>query len=174
MMPGMMAALSLLGALSAASPDPFSALKISRVAAGIEAPRFALSGLDGTSVHSASWRGKVVVVNFWATWCGPCKDEMPALARLRQAVDPRTVEVVTITTDMQRDGIQAFLGHLGLTLSVLLDEQQDVSRSFMVRGLPTTVIIGKDGKEVGRAVGPRAWDSPEAVAMIRRYAEAGS
>ena len=149
-------------------------MNISRVAAGTEAPRFALSALDGPSVDSDAWRGKVMVVNFWATWCGPCKDEMPALERLRQALDPKQATVVTVTTDLQPDGIRAFLMQLGLKLPVLLDVEQDVSRFFMVRGLPTTILIGKDGREVGRAIGPRDWDSPEAVALIRTLAGAGT
>lgn len=153
------------------SPDPIKALKISRTASGSETPAFSLIQLDGQEVHSKDLRGKVVVLNFWATWCGPCKEEMPALERLRRQFDQKDVAFYTVTTDLQREGIKAFLGHLGIGLPVLLDEDKDVSSAFLVRGLPTTVLIGRDGKLVGRAVGPRAWDSPEAVALVRALTE---
>ncbi len=176
-------ALSLLGALAVAAAssapaalaetasDPIEVLKISRTASGSEAPAFSLPQLDGPIVDSKDLRGKVVVLNFWATWCGPCKDEMPALERLRRQFDQKDVAFYTVTTDLQREGIKAFLHHLGLGLPVLLDEDKDASSAFLVRGLPTTVLIGRDGKLVGRAVGPRAWDSPEAVALVRALAE---
>jgi len=157
--------------LAGEAPDLINALRISRTASGQEAPAFSLAQLDGQTVHSEDLRGKVVLLNFWATWCGPCKDEMPALERLRRQFDHKDVAFYTITADLQRDGIKAFLGHLGIGLPVLLDEDKDVSSAFLVRGLPTTVLIGRDGKLVGRAVGPRAWDSAEAVALVRALAE---
>jgi peroxiredoxin len=169
-----LAAGLLVCALSAAGlsagetvTDPMAALKISRMGAGNDMPAFTLEALDGQAVASADLKGKVVLLNFWATWCGPCKDEMPSLERLRKQFDPADVVVLSVTTDHQREGIQAFMKHLGLALPVLLDEDQEVSGSFMVRGLPTTFLVGKDGKLAGRAVGPRAWDSPEAVALLR-------
>ncbi|MEW6543444.1 MAG: TlpA disulfide reductase family protein [Nitrospirota bacterium] len=158
----------LIGSLSAAGPtvDPLVALKISRAGAGVETPAFSLNQLDGSVVRSQDLAGKVLLLNFWATWCGPCKEEMPSLDRLRRQFDPREFVLLAVTADRQRDGIKAFLKHLGLDIPVLFDEGQEVSAAFMVRGLPTTVLIGKDGKTVGRAVGPRAWDSPEAVALV--------
>lgn len=153
--------------------DPMAALKISRMGAGTDMPAFTLRALDGHPVASSELKGKVVLLNFWATWCGPCKDEMPSLERLRKQFDQSEVVLLSVTTDHQRDGIQAFMQHLGLALPVLLDEDQEVSGSFMVRGLPTTFLVGKDGKLIGRAVGPRAWDSPEAVALVTRLKEAG-
>lgn len=157
----------LLCALTLCSRGSAMELKLSRSGSGTAMPVFSLTALDGQTVHSKDLRGKVVVLNFWATWCGPCKEEMPALERLRRQFDRKGVVFYTITTDLQRDGIKAFLGHLGLGLPVLLDEDKDVSSAFLVRGLPTTVLIGRDGKLVGRAVGPRAWDGPEAVALIQ-------
>jgi len=118
-------------------------------------------------------RGKPLLVNFWATWCGPCKEEMPSLARLQKQLDPAHFVLMTITTDVQPQGITHFLSQLGVSVPVLFDEDQEVSRSFMVRGLPTTVVIGRDGTLAGRAVGPRAWDSPEAVAVMRQVMERG-
>jgi len=129
-------------------------------------PPFTLTSLSGQAVRSADLKGKVVVLNFWATWCGPCKEEMPALDRLRRQFDARDLVVLTITTDQQRDSIQAFLTSLGLSLPVLLDESRNVSDSYLVRGLPTTFGLARDGRLVGRAVGPRAWDGPEAVALV--------
>lgn len=168
----LMRGLVLAGALGlAASPvgadDPLSALKIARVSAGTVAVPFDLKSLDGTSVQLADMKGKVVIVNFWATWCGPCKEEMPAFERLRQKLDPERFALLTITTDLQRDGIKHFLANLHVQLPVLFDENQDVSQAYLVRALPTTVLIDRQGTLVGRAVGPREWDAPQAVQLLQ-------
>ncbi len=151
--------------------DPFAALRVTRLQAPVPIAAFDLKALDGGSVHSNELAGKVVLLNFWATWCGPCKEEMPSLARLQSQLDSTQFQVVTVTTDMHPQGIKQFLNHLGIRLPVLFDESQDVSRSFMVRGLPTTVLIQPDGRAVGRAVGPRAWDGEESVALMRHVLE---
>lgn len=134
---------------------------------GDKAPNFQLYDLGGGAVTLSEYRGSVVFINFWATWCGPCKEEMPALERLRRQVDGDKVVLAAVTTDMQRDGIRAFIAQLGLGFPVWLDEDRSVSAAFLVRGLPTTVFIGADGRVAGRAVGPRDWDSPEAVAFVK-------
>jgi len=153
--------------------DSFVSLKMSRLPAGSVAAPFELTTLDGKVVRSSELAGKVVLVNFWATWCGPCREEMPSLSRLQKQLDPTHFVLLTVTTDLHRQGIAHFLSQLGVSLPVLFDEDQDVSRSFMVRGLPTTIVIARDGSLVGRAVGPRAWDSPEAVALMRQVMESG-
>jgi thiol-disulfide isomerase/thioredoxin len=172
-----MAAIFSIASIVSAGPtlaaDPFVSLKMSRLPTGSMAAPFELSTLDGKVVKLSDSSGKVVLVNFWATWCGPCKEEMPSLARLQKQLDPAQFILLTVTTDMQRQGIAHFLSQLGVSLPVLFDEDQEVSRSFMVRGLPTTVVIARDGTLVGRAVGPRAWDSPEALALMRQVMESG-
>ncbi len=170
---GLLVALSLAGISTVCAHDPFTSLKMSRLPAGSQAMPFELTALDGTVVKLSDLAGKVVLVNFWATWCGPCKEEMPSLARLQQQLDPKRFVLLTVTTDLQRQGIAQFLSHAGVTVPVLFDEDQEVSRSFMVRGLPTTVIIAQDGMLAGRAVGPRTWDSSESVALMRQMMESG-
>ncbi|MDP9131880.1 MAG: TlpA family protein disulfide reductase [Nitrospirota bacterium] len=162
----------LSAALSvAASPvradDPLATMKITRVAAGATAAPFDLKSLDGRSVQLADLHGKLVLVNFWATWCGPCKEEMPAFERLRQKLDPERFVLLTITTDLQREGIKHFLANLHVQLPVLFDDNQDVSQAYLVRALPTTVLIDRQGMLVGRAVGPREWDAPQSVKMLQ-------
>ena len=165
--------VSIIAAGPTHAEDLFVSLKMSRLPAGSMAVPFDLATLDGKVVKSSELAGKVVLVNFWATWCGPCKEEMPSLARLQQQLDLKDFVMLTVTTDLQRQGIAHFLSQLGVSLPVLFDEDQEVSRSFMVRGLPTTIVIARDGMLVGRAVGPRAWDSPEAVAVMRHVMESG-
>ncbi len=165
--------LSIISADPTFAGDLFTSLKMSRLPAGSMAAPFELATLDGKVVKSSELAGKVVLVNFWATWCGPCKEEMPSLARLQQQLDPSRFTMLTVTTDLQRQGIAHFLSQLGVSLPFLFDEDQEVSRSFMVRGLPTTIVIARDGALVGRAVGPRAWDSADALAMMRQVLESG-
>lgn len=148
--------------------DPFAAFGVAPLPPGGQETAFDLKALDGATLGSHELAGKVVLLNFWATWCGPCKEEMPSLARLQSQFDPAQVRVVTVTTDMYPQGIKQFLDHLGITLPVLFDEDQELSRRFMVRGLPTTVLIGRDGHAVGRAVGPRSWDSRDSFALLRQ------
>jgi thiol-disulfide isomerase/thioredoxin len=161
----------VLAAGAGYAEDPMAALKIARVVPGTAAAPFDLKALDGRSVQLADLRGKVVLVNFWATWCGPCKEEMPAFERLRQRLDPERFALVTITTDMQRDGIKHFLANLNVQLPVLFDEDQDVSRAYLVRALPTTVLIDRQGTVVGRAVGPREWDTPKTIHLLQGMTE---
>jgi thiol-disulfide isomerase/thioredoxin len=160
--------------LHGASPvagDSFAALGVNRMPAGAPLAAFDLQSLDGHALTSQDLMGRVVVLNFWATWCGPCKEEMPSLARLQSQFDSEQVRVVTVTTDVYPRGIKQFLDHLGISLPVLFDEDQEFSRRFMVRGLPTTVLIDRHGRAVGRAVGPRAWDSRESAALVREVLE---
>jgi thiol-disulfide isomerase/thioredoxin len=149
--------------------DALSPLQMVRPVPPPQAPPFRLLNLEGTPVDSQQLSEKVILLNFWATWCGPCKEEMPSLNRLQQHFSQDQFKVLAITADIQPMAIQSFWNLLHLDMEVLLDESQEVSQQFSVRGLPTTVIIGRKGTILGRAMGPRNWDSEEAVTLIRTF-----
>jgi thiol-disulfide isomerase/thioredoxin len=123
---------------------------------------------DGKVRTVADFKGRGLVLNFWATWCPPCVREMAALDRLGAQVAGRGIDVVALSAD--RGGapvVRAFyaahaIGHLG----VAIDEGLRAARALEVTGLPTTVLIGDDGRERGRLVGAAEWDSPEALALV--------
>lgn len=135
------------------------------------APQSAFSDGEGRSVSLAVFRGRVVIVNFWATWCIPCVREMADLDRLQAAVGGEGATVLALSQD--RDGIEVvrpFYEKLGLKqLGIYLDPKGAVAREFAVSGLPVTVIIDRQGREVGRLTGPAKWDSSEAQALVRHY-----
>ena len=163
-------AISLISLLllGAGPGDPFRALQMSKPPRESQIPTFQLSTLDGTVIHSKDFRGKVVLLNFWATWCGPCKEEMPALDQLRQQFDPEQFHMFAVTADIQPRAIRQFWEHYKLSIPVLLDEEEELSQYFMIRNLPTTILIGPEGVIQGHAMGPRAWNSSEAIALIRQ------
>ncbi|WP_447968890.1 TlpA family protein disulfide reductase [Nitrospira sp. M1] len=165
--------LTMMGFPTALSwaANPFDQLRISRELAGTTMPPFTLEALDGTQVHSSQLKGQIVLLNFWATWCGPCKEEMPALATLNQHFSNTDFLLLTITADLQPEAIQAFLNILKVDFPVLLDKTNAVSHAYMARALPLTVLIDKEGKLIGKAMGPRDWDSPDAIAMIEHLLE---
>ncbi|HEY9548271.1 MAG TPA: TlpA disulfide reductase family protein [Kiloniellaceae bacterium] len=135
------------------------------------APSVAFETLDGTAASLSDFRGRVVLVNFWATWCAPCVAEMPALERLHQALADEGLAVLAISQD--RDGaavVNPFLARIDLQhLPVYLDAKGVLGRAFALKGLPTTFLVDREGRVLAGLVGPAEWDSPEALDFIRHY-----
>lgn len=140
--------------------------------AGEALPPFTIRLPDGTDRTIADYTGRGVVLNLWATWCVPCVAEMPALDALAAAVASSGVVVLPISSD--RGGVaavQAFYQSHGIThLPVLLDPSSAAAHALGAHGIPTTLLIDKIGTERARMEGGAAWDSPAAIAMVKRLA----
>jgi peroxiredoxin len=130
---------------------------------GMAAPEFELPDLEGDRHRLADFRGKVVVLNFWATWCPPCIDEMPSLEKLHRALAERGVAVVAISVDERFSDVPAFVGKLGLTFAVLYDEGKRVSRKYRTFKYPETYILDREGRLRSKVVGPRDWAAPTVI-----------
>jgi thiol-disulfide isomerase/thioredoxin len=128
---------------------------------------------DGRSVRLSGFRGKTILLNIWATWCAPCRKEMPALERLQAKLGGPAFEVVALSID--RGGataVKSFYEELGIKdLRVYVDATAQAPSEFNAIGLPTTLLIDAQGREIGRKVGPAEWDSPEVVRVIQKYLE---
>lgn len=135
------------------------------------APQTSFTSGDGRAATLADWRGRVALVNFWATWCVPCVTEMAALDRLQAALAGEGLSVLALSQDRGGLAVVApFYAKLGLAnLAAYLDPQGSVARDFAVSALPVTIVIDRQGREVGRLLGPADWDSPEAVALLRHF-----
>ena len=124
---------------------------------------------DGSRRTLADYAGHALVVNFWATWCAPCVAEMPALSALARAGAAEDILVLPVSLD--RGGAPAvekfYLSHRLADLPVLLDQKSEAMRLLALRGVPTTLVIGRDGMERARSEGPIAWDSKDVLAAIR-------
>lgn len=171
-------AVLLLGPAAAADRPPLSGDMKNFVLA--EPPRpvpaLAFTDLDGKELTLAAFRGKVVVLNLWATWCVPCIKEMPSLQRLSAKLGGKDVAVMAMSQDRAGAKIVApFLEKHGLkTLPVYLDPKGAVLRALAGRGLPTTLVIDREGREFGRLEGDAEWDGPHALALINHVAAQGA
>jgi peroxiredoxin len=130
---------------------------------GVPAPDFTLPDLDGKPHRLADLRGRVVVLNFWATWCPPCIDEMPSLQRLQQAFADRGVEVVAVSVDERFSDVGAFVRKFHLTFTVLHDDGKKVSRKYQTFKYPETYILDREGRLKSKVIGPRDWASPTVI-----------
>jgi peroxiredoxin len=144
-----------------------AALALRTYPAGMAAPDFTVSGLDGRPVSLAALRGRVVLLNFWASWCLECRPEMPALERLHRQFGPSGLAVVGINARESRESVRRFAAELGVTFPLGLDPAGLVQSNYGVVGLPTTILIARNGHAVALAVGARDWGGAAGEAIMR-------
>ena len=131
-------------------------------------PAIAFQDGDGRAVGPTALRGKVVVLNLWATWCAPCREEMPTLDRLQGQLGGKDFEVVALSVDQNVELARKFFKQINVkNLRVYIDTSSDSLDKLKVLGLPVTLLLDRNGRELGRLVGPTQWDSPEMVEFLR-------
>ena len=163
------AALLALAAGGVHAADPFGALDVERPRQRVAAPDFRLPTLDGNEVRLSQYRGKVILLNFWATWCRPCREEMPSLQKLWAQFRGQDFVILAVAADRGNPRTVArFAAELNLDFPILLDPAGEVRRHYEVYGLPMTYLIGRDGRISGRAPASRDWHSPAARALIEQ------
>ncbi|MDH5763410.1 MAG: TlpA family protein disulfide reductase [Nitrospinota bacterium] len=136
------------------------------------APSFKLPSLSGGTVDLKSYRGKVVFINFWATWCATCKVEMPSMQKVYDQFKDKGLEMLTISVDKDQSLIQPFMEEYKLTFPVLLDPESEVAKkNYKTTGVPETFIVNKHGIIVHKAIGPRDWATDEAIAAFAQLVD---
>ncbi|MBC8285521.1 MAG: TlpA family protein disulfide reductase [Nitrospinae bacterium] len=135
-----------------------------QVKEGVDAPNFSLKTLDGKEVNLSDYRGKHVLVNFWATWCGPCKIEMPSLEALHQRFKDKNFALLAISNDMFGATIvKPFVKAHKINFTILLDQRLKASNAFGVVSLPSTFMIDPQGKIIGALYGAEDWATPSNI-----------
>lgn len=134
---------------------------------GTVTPPFNGSTLDGRQVSLADLRGKVVVVNFWASWCAECRPEMPVLEKLHRELGKQGLSVVGVNFQEDKETVGRYAHDLGLSFPLVVDPKGAIGAEYGVFGLPATFLVARDGRAVAFAVGIRDWGSVPARALIR-------
>ena len=138
----------------------------------LESIDFELQDLSGATRSLSDYRGKVVFLNFWATWCGPCRFEMPSMEKLYRRFKDQGLEIVAVNMQEDRSSVQGFVDEYGLSFPVLLDSTGRVGATYGARSIPTTYIVGRDGLVLAGTIGTREWDTEEYLSFFeKRLAE---
>ncbi|TVQ41255.1 MAG: TlpA family protein disulfide reductase [Spirochaetaceae bacterium] len=128
---------------------------------------FELPDLTERMRSLADYRGQVVFLNFWATWCPPCIEEMPSMQRLADELRDHGLVVVAVNVQEDRSTVEPFVDDLELTFEILLDRRGRTGQSYGVRGLPTTVLLDREGHVMATKLGFAVWDAPEMIDALR-------
>lgn len=132
------------------------------------APDFTLADMDGETFALESARGKWVFLHFWASWCGPCREEMPAIQKMHEQFKDDQLVMVLINTAEDEDTIFSFLGEIGMDMNSLMDRDGLITEKYKPRGLPTTILIDPKGNVQYQAIGGREWHQPVYIEFLRQ------
>jgi len=146
----------------------FSSLGIQKINPPVKAKDFTLEDLEVPAVSLKDFQGKVVFLNFWATWCPPCRVEMPAIEKLWQKFKQEDFVILAVDLRERKEKINSFVKTNGYTFPVLLDSMGAVANTYGIRAIPTTYLLDPEGRIVGRALGARDWASADAFKLIEQ------
>jgi peroxiredoxin len=147
--------------------DLFSKIGIQTIKDKKEAPPFSLENIEGKKVELKNFKGKIVFINFWATWCGPCKEEMPSMEALYKQFREKGFVLLSISVDYAGlKPVKEFIEKNHYTFPVLIDQKCKVLDLYQVNKIPATFIINKKGKMVGKAIAPKNWTNPDVFALM--------
>ena len=143
------------------------AVPVSAAVEGSQAPDFSVKDLSGAEVKLSSLKGQVVMVNFWATWCPPCKEEIPSMMKLDKSMAGKPFKMLAISIDEGgKEAVAAYFKKSGLSLPAYLDTDAKVSQLYGTTGVPETFIVDKTGKIQKKIVGGMDWSSPDVIAFM--------
>jgi len=148
--------------------------RVARATIGYPAPDFTLLDVDGKSVSLSENRGRVLMVNFWATWCTPCRVEMPSMESLYRQFNRKEFEIWSVSSDFEGARVvKPFMKSYNLTFPALIDENFEVNNLYQVRSLPTTYIIDQEGVITHRYFGAKNWNEEASKEIIRKLIQSG-
>ncbi|MBN2225338.1 MAG: TlpA family protein disulfide reductase [Deltaproteobacteria bacterium] len=143
-----------------------------KAAMGAVAPDFVLKSVDGKDVRLSDYRGRVVLLNFWATWCPPCRSEMPSIESLSRKMSAYDFVILAVSIDgFETSQLKNIISPNHYTFTVLHDPKQNVADIYLISGIPTTYIIDKDGVIVDKSVGAEYWDSEDRIKQLMSLVE---
>lgn len=134
-----------------------------------EIPDFKYELLEGKEETLYSNRGKLVLLNFWATWCAPCRHEMPDLEQLQRMLDGEDFRILAVNSGEEEQKVRSFMTKYPFAFDIVLDENREISELLNIAGLPTTFVLNRDLKPVGKIVGPIDWKNEEIVEYLRKH-----
>lgn len=139
---------------------------------GQQAPDFDLPSLGGKNVRLADLKGKVLFINIWATWCLPCRAEMPSMEKLYRLLKGPDFEMIGISVDKDPEkSVAPFVKELGLTFPILLDPKSETAAKYKITGVPETYLVAPNGTIIHHLIGPAKWDRPDVVEALKKLVE---
>jgi len=163
----MVCAMVALAGCSKEQKDAPTGTSVVKVREGSQAPDFTLRDLDGQETRLSSLQGKVVLLNFWATWCPPCREEVPSMVKLNRAMAGKPFQMLAVSIDEGgKDAVAGYFKASGSTLPTLLDTDRSVGRLYGITGVPETFVIDTKGVILKKVIGPMDWSDPAVIGYL--------